>query len=157
MSASKVVSAILLVLIVALGATSAGASPGKDSDQSAKKFKIITQQIPSLLQKYVFFSTVKPSLGTMVGGYPWGNRESELRIARRTDATEAKVVIQIRYLTDKGVERAFDLVIIHLKFFEGVWTTCSYESTWLDADKRRDSDVKKLMLDIDELSGKNGR
>jgi hypothetical protein len=121
---------------VACHAAALAAAPAPDGDKAARQtFEELKKRLPKVADGWVRERWQK------MANYPETRDRpgfsAEVRLARRVGPAEAKVTVVIR-MTSGGERMAWadQVVTLHLRYFEGSWTTRRLDTSWPSAAPR---------------------
>ena len=121
----------------------APAAPAADDTKARETFAALKQRLPGVVTEWAKKS-----------GRWDPKREASVELVRRVAADEAKVVIVFKGLDGMGKPDPLfdDVVTVYLRYYDGVWTTTRYDTSWTPTVYGNKA-VRFLMLAIDKSGG----
>jgi hypothetical protein len=144
----KTATGVLALAIVLSFCLRGWTAPAPSEEQAAKaKLETLEKKLPEFLIENIDKSR-------------WAFRyKSSVRFVRMTGPATAKIAVRLEaFISGKDgsevKEPSIDeLLVIHLSYYDGVWTTQRYEGTFT-ADRDNNRRAKFLMVALDELAAK---
>jgi len=140
------VGILLSICLIALRTIPGTAAPAPDADRQPRKtLETLKKKLPQVVT-----GVVKSDAWFL------GSNECKVKLVRRIAADEAKIILVLEGNDGDGkhLVRDDDYLVIHLRYFDGAWTTIRFEGSFHPDHVYIKRAAHALMLAIDQLGEK---
>jgi hypothetical protein len=145
----KTATGVLTLAIVLTFCLRGGTAPAPSEELTAKaRLLALEKKLPEFFTETVD-KTWLPSRYEASVQY-----KTSVRYVRMTGPTSARIAVRLEgFVNNISKSNLDDVLVIHLSYYDGVWTTQQYEGTITD-DRYNNRRAKFLLVALDELAAK---